>query len=97
MLTRLDLVTSPDKKYLDLASTLLRIHSVLKTFHSGERIQKVTDSPDTCGRKPYPEKKVTDSKISKYVWTEPKYSTSLFMEDVKKGRRFFPFFFGYGF
>ena len=27
------------------------IHSVLKNFHSGERIQKVTDSPDKCGRK----------------------------------------------
>ena len=28
--------------------------------------------------------KVSDSKISRYVWTEPKYSTSRFMEDVNK-------------
>ena len=30
--------------YPDLASTRFRIHSVLKNFHSGERIQKVADS-----------------------------------------------------
>ena len=53
--TGLDLVASPDKKYPDLASVLLQIHSVLKHFHSGERIQKGRDSPVTCGRKPYPE------------------------------------------
>ena len=32
------------KKYPDLASTRFRIHSVVKNFHSGERIQKVVDS-----------------------------------------------------
>ena len=41
---RLDLVTSPDKKYPDLAATLFRIHNVFQNFHSGERIQKVADS-----------------------------------------------------
>ena len=45
------------QKYPDLASTLLRTHSVLKHFHSGERIQKGRDSPDMRGRKPYPERK----------------------------------------
>ena len=37
----LDLITSPDKKYPDLASTRFRIHSVFKTLHSGA---EVTDS-----------------------------------------------------
>ena len=37
-------VTSPDKKYPDLASTRFRIHYVIKNFHSGERIQNVLDS-----------------------------------------------------
>ena len=32
------------KIYLDLGSTQFRIHSVVKKFHSGERIQKVADS-----------------------------------------------------
>ena len=32
------------KTYPDLASTQFRIHSVFKNFHSGERIQNVTDS-----------------------------------------------------
>ena len=43
------------KKIPDLASTRFRIHSGLQNIHSGERIQKVPDSPanspDTCGRK----------------------------------------------
>ena len=45
----------------DLASTRLGIHIGLKNIHSGERIQKVADSPanspDTCGRKAYPIRK----------------------------------------
>ena len=50
------------KKYPDLASTRFRIHSVFKNFHSGVRIKKILqillpDSPDTCGRKPYPQRK----------------------------------------
>ena len=52
---RLDLVTSPDKKYPDLAATLFRIHSVFQNFHSGERIQKVADSY---------------AGFTGYVWTE---------------------------
>ena len=32
------------KKCPDIASTWFRVHSVFKIFHSGERIQKVTDS-----------------------------------------------------
>ena len=36
-------VTSPDKKYPDLASTRFRIHYVIKNFHS-QRIQNVLDS-----------------------------------------------------
>ena len=32
------------KDYPDIASTLFRIHGVLKNFHSGERIQKTADS-----------------------------------------------------
>ena len=50
-------------------------YSVLKKFHSGERIQKVADSSAgftgyvwteaESGRK----EKVADSKISGYVWT----------------------------
>lgn len=44
-------------KYPNLASTRFRIpHNVLKNFHSGERI-RMPDSPDTCGRKPYRERK----------------------------------------
>ena len=43
------------KKIPDLASTRFRIHSGLQSIHSGERTQKVPDSPanspDTCGRK----------------------------------------------
>ena len=59
----LDLITSPDKKYPDLASTRFRIHSVLKTFHSRaeggfKNLQiRMPHSPDTCGRRPYPERK----------------------------------------
>ena len=38
-----------------------RVYSGFKNIHSGERIQKVLDSPanlpDTCGRKVYPERK----------------------------------------
>ena len=45
----------PIKKYPDLVSTRFRIHSGLKNIHSGDRIQKVADSPenspDTRGRK----------------------------------------------
>ena len=52
---RLDLVTSPDKKYPALAATLFRIHSVFQNFHSGERIQKVADSY---------------AGFTGYVWTE---------------------------
>ena len=50
------------KKFPDLASTRFRIHSGLKNIHSGERIQKVPDSPanspDQCGRKANPERKI---------------------------------------
>ena len=45
----------------NLASTRFRIHSGFKNTPAGERIQKVADSPanspDTCGRKAYPERK----------------------------------------
>ena len=57
--TWLDLVTSPDEKifiYPDLANTRFRIHTVLKNFHSGERIS-MSDASDTCGPRPYPERK----------------------------------------
>ena len=43
------------KKRTDLASTRFRIHSVLKKFHSGERIQEVADSY---------------AGFTRYVWTE---------------------------
>ena len=36
----------------------------IKNFHSRERI-RMPDSPETCGRKPYPEIKIADLKISK--------------------------------
>ena len=36
------------EKYPDLASTRFRIHSGLKNIRSGERIQKVPDSPTKC-------------------------------------------------
>ena len=49
------------KIYPDLASTRFRIHSVFKSFHSGERIKnmwiRLLDSPDTCGRRPNPQRK----------------------------------------
>ena len=35
----------------------------IKNFHSRERIG-MPDSPETCGRKPYPEIKIADLKIS---------------------------------
>ena len=45
----------------DLASTRFRIHSVFKSFHSGERIKKrwirLPDSSDTCGRSSNPQRK----------------------------------------
>ena len=48
-------------KYPDLVSTRCRIHIEFKNIHSGERIQEVSDSqansPDTRGRKAYPERK----------------------------------------
>ena len=49
------------KKIPDLPSTRFRIHSGFKNTHSEERIQNVPDSPanspDTCGRKAYSERK----------------------------------------
>ena len=57
--TWLDLVTSPDEKifiYPDLANTRFRIHTAFKNFHSGERIS-IPDASDTCGPRPYPERK----------------------------------------
>ena len=58
--TELHLVTSLDKKKCpdcpDIASTWFRIHSVFKLFHSGERIQKVTNSY---------------AGFTRYVWTRP--------------------------
>ena len=59
--TELDLVTSADKKiYISGFSVhMIPDHSLFKNFLSGERIQKVTDSdtPDTRGRKPNPQRK----------------------------------------
>ena len=43
------------KLYPDLASTRFRIHSVFKSFHSGERIKKNVDS---------------SAGLTGYVWTE---------------------------
>ena len=63
---RFDLVTSPDKKYPDLAATLFRIHSVFQNFHSGERIQKVADS-SAAGLTGY----VSTEALSGYVSTGP--------------------------
>ena len=58
--TGLDLVTSSDKKISRFS--VWTIHSVFRNFHSGERILsqlrvRMPDSPDTCGRKPDPERK----------------------------------------
>ena len=71
------------KKNLDLACTRFRIHSVLKNFYFGKRIQKVANS--NAGYTGHPtehlpvrslrvdgsrirKEKVVDSKISWYVW-----------------------------
>ena len=71
------------KKNLDLACTRFRIHSVLKNFYFGKRIQKVANS--NAGYTGHPtehlpvrslrvdgsrirKEKVADSKISWYVW-----------------------------
>ena len=43
------------KIYPDLASTRFRIHSVFKSFHSGQRIKKKVDS---------------SARFTEYVWTE---------------------------
>ena len=65
----------PGNKIPDLASTRFRIQSGLKNIHTGERIQKVPDSPFDgyvwiCvdGRRTR-NQKVADSKIPRYVWT----------------------------
>ena len=42
----------------------LYLESGFKTFWI-----RMPDSTDTCGRKPYPERKVADSKVPGYVWT----------------------------
>ena len=65
------------RKYPDSPSTRYRIRCGFIFFQSGERIQRYPDSlpnsPDACGRKPYPERKSCDfKKISGYVWTGPK-------------------------
>ena len=56
------------------ASTRIRIHSVYRNFHSGERIQKSPDTPSvygghvwTLGVSAY--KKIGDTNVSGYVWT----------------------------
>ena len=63
------------KIFPDLASTL-RIHSVLKSFHSGERIKKNVDS--SAGFTGYVSTEAESAKkrwwdliISGYVWTRP--------------------------
>ena len=49
------------------------VNSGLENIHYGERIQKGPDSqansPDTCRRKGYPERK--SSRIPAYIWTGP--------------------------
>ena len=54
--------------YPDSPSTHYRIYCRLNFFHSRERIQKYPNSlpnlSDECRRKPYPERKVADSKMS---------------------------------
>ena len=68
-------VKSPDKKifrfsFLTIPDSLrnqkfpLYLESGFKTFWI-----RMPDSTDTCGRKPYPERKVADSKVPGYVWT----------------------------
>ena len=64
------------KIYPDLASTRFRIHSVFKSFHSGERIKKNMDS--SAGFTGYvlteaesAKKRWWDLKISGYVRTRP--------------------------
>ena len=64
------------KIFPDLASTRFRIHSVLKSFHSGERIKKNVDS--SAGFTGYvwteaesEKKRWWDLIISGYVWTRP--------------------------
>ena len=38
-------------------STRCQIRCGIFTFHSEERIHKYPDSPNACGRKPYPERR----------------------------------------
>ena len=64
------------KIYPDLASTRFRIHSVFKSFHSGERIKKNVDSPAGFTGYVWTEaesakKRWWDLIISGYVWTRP--------------------------
>ena len=60
------------KKYPDLSPNDSGFIAYLKisTLDSGLKKVRIStpDSPDTCGRKPYPKRKVADSKISRYVW-----------------------------
>ena len=54
-------------------SSLFRIHSVLKNFHSGERIKKIVDLytgfTGYVWKEAVSRKTVAESKMSGYVWT----------------------------
>ena len=59
------LLKSPDKIISGFSvHTIPDSKRFIKNFHSRERI-RMPDSPETCGRKPYPEIKIADLKISK--------------------------------
>jgi len=61
-------VTSPDKKYPDLASTQFRIHYEIKNFHT-ERIQTFWIHRIRVDGSRIRKEKVEDSKVPGYVWT----------------------------
>ena len=55
----------------EIADFYPRFFQLLRRCGSLWRI-RMPDSPDTCGRKPYPERKSCGFKLSGYVWTRPK-------------------------
>ena len=81
--TGLDLVTSQDKKFPDLASARFQIHSVFKNFYSSKscgsvwRIHRIRVNGSRIRKET-----VADSKLSGYVWTRPEILRQYFMESA---------------
>lgn len=90
----LDLITSPDKKIFGFSVHTIPDSKRIQNFPpwSGEQIQKVADSYAAFTRYVWTEavprkERDADSKISGYVWKEPKSTNCSLCKELTKVRR----------